>query len=121
MGPDVYLQLDAGVQHRATGLDTPLGAGLYSCASEHKVNPPSLGVGLSDHAYSYGDERYRSGNRSILPGQKEDTGSPTGRQEKKVLLRVAGWGVRLVEPAVTIRTLAMGEFVVTREDTTPIK
>jgi hypothetical protein len=57
MGPGdvVNPQLGAGVQDRATGLDTPLGAELYNRASEHNVDPPSLGVELQDHDNGYGD------------------------------------------------------------------
>jgi hypothetical protein len=51
VGPDniVNPQLGVGVQGRAIGLDSHLGAELHSHASKHI--PPSLGVGLRDHGY----------------------------------------------------------------------
>jgi hypothetical protein len=57
VGPgDVNPQLGAGVQDPATELDTPLGTGLYSRASEHNVDLSSLGLGPKAYAYEYGDD-----------------------------------------------------------------
>jgi hypothetical protein len=56
VGPDnsVNPQFGVGVQDRATGLDSQLGAELHSRASEHI--PPSWSVELWDHANGYGDD-----------------------------------------------------------------